>query len=239
MQFPVKLVRARLRRRYKRFLSDHELDDGRLVTAHCANPGSMLGLTHAGVETWLAPNDDPGRKLRYSWEMLRLESTLVGVNTSRPNTLADEAIRANQLAPLAGYSSIRREVRYGTRSRIDLLLEGPRRRACYVEVKNVHMSREPGVAEFPDSVTDRGRKHLVELARRVEGGDRAVMLYLVQRADCAAFRLAGDIDPAYVEAFHAARAAGIEVLAYGCRLTVEEIAVAGSLAMTDPVGNSP
>ena len=239
MQFPVKLVRARLRRRYKRFLSDHELDDGGLVTAHCANPGSMLGLTHAGVETWLAPNDDPRRKLRYSWEMLRLGSTLIGVNTSRPNTLAEEAIRANQLAPLAGYSSIRREVRYGTRSRIDLLLEGPRRRACYVEVKNVHMSREPGVAEFPDSVTDRGRKHLVELARRVEGGDRAVMLYLVQRADCATFRLAGDIDPAYVEAFHAARAAGIEVLAYGCRLTVEEIAVAGSLTMTDPVGNAP
>jgi sugar fermentation stimulation protein A len=223
-------------RRYQRFLSDHKLADGRIVTAHCANPGSMLGLTDAGTETWLAPNSDPRRKLRYSWEMLRLGPTLVGVNTGRPNALAEEAIRANRLAPLAGYASVRREVRYGTRSRIDLLLEGHRRRRCYVEVKNVHMSREPGVAEFPDSVTDRGRKHLSELARRVAAGDRAVMLYLVQREDCSSFRLAGDIDPAYADAFRAARDAGVEMLAYRCRLTVQATTVGDALVMLDPVG---
>ncbi len=236
VQFPVELVRATLVRRYQRFLSDHELADGRLVTAHCANPGSMLGLTDAGTETWLAPNSDPKRKLRYSWELLRLGPTLVGVNTGRPNALAEEAIRDNRLEPLAGYASIRREVRYGTRSRIDLLLEDRRRRSCYVEVKNVHMSREPAIAEFPDSVTDRGRKHLAELARRVAAGDRAVMLYLVQREDCSSFRLAGDIDPAYADAFRAARDAGVEMLAYGCRLTVQAITVADSLVMTDPLG---
>ena len=239
MQFPVELVRASLVRRYQRFLSDHELADGGLVTAHCANPGSMLGLTDAGAETWLAPNRDPKRKLRYSWEMLRLGSTLVGVHTGRPNALAEEAIRANRLAPLAGYASVRREVRYGTGSRIDLLLEGRGRRSCYVEIKNVHMSREPGVAEFPDSVTDRGRKHLSELARRVAAGDRAVMLYLVQREDCSSFRLAGDIDPAYAAAFRTARDAGVEMLAYRCRLTVHAITVGDSLVITEPAGGGP
>ena len=239
MQFPVELERASLVRRYQRFLSDHALADGRLVTAHCANPGSMLGLTDAGAETWLAPNSDPKRKLRYSWEMLRLGSTLVGINTGRPNSLAEEAIRANRLAPLANYASVRREVRYGTGSRIDLLLEDPRRGTCYVEVKNVHMSRAPGIAEFPDSVTERGRKHLTELVRRVAAGDRAVMLYLVQREDCASFRLAGDIDPAYADAFRAARDAGVEMLAYKCRLTVQAIEVGDSLVMTDPVGGGP
>ena len=239
VQFPVDLVRASLVRRYQRFLSDHELADGGLVTAHCANPGSMLGLTDAGAETWLAPNSDPKRKLRYSWEMLRLGSTLVGVHTGRPNALAEEAIRANRLAPLAGYASVRREVRYGTRSRIDLLLEGRGRRSCYVEIKNVHMSREPGIAEFPDSVTDRGRKHLSELARRVAAGDRAVMLYLVQREDCSSFRLAGDIDPAYADAFRTARDAGVEMLAYRCRLTVHAITVGDSLVIAEPAGGGP
>ncbi len=236
MRFPVQLAKASLVRRYKRFLSDHELEDGTIVTAHCANPGSMLGLTDEGTETWLLPNSSPTRKLRYSWEMLRVGSILVGINTSRPNALAEEAILANRLEPLAGYSNLRREVRYAANSRIDLLLEDGSRRPCYVEVKNVHLSREEGIAEFPDSVTVRGRKHLRDLAAQVADGDRALMLYLVQREDCSVFRLAGDIDGAYVEAFHEARAAGVEILAYKCRLTVEGITVTDCLPWTDPTG---
>ena len=193
MQFPVELERASLVRRYQRFLSDHALADGRLVTAHCANPGSMLGLTDAGAETWLAPNSDPKRKLRYSWEMLRLGSTLVGINTGRPNSLAEEAIRANRLAPLANYASVRREVRYGTGSRIDLLLEDPRRGTCYVEVKNVHMSRAPGIAEFPDSVTERG----ASISRSSPAGRLATGRLLLSRGSgrCASSARAGTSTP--------------------------------------------
>ncbi len=236
MQFPVPLVRASLLRRYKRFLSDHALPDGTVVTAHCANPGSMFGLLEHGAETWLLPVSDARRKLRYSWEMLRVGRGLVGINTGRPNTLVEEAIRASLLEPLTGYPRIRREVRYGTNSRIDFLLDGADRPPCYVEIKNVHMSRTPGVAEFPDAVTARGRKHLSELAQRAAAGDRAVMLYVVQRDDCSAFRLAGDFDEAYAQASRDAREAGVEVLAYGCRLTRQALAVAHPLALIDPVG---
>ncbi len=239
MQFPVKLVRAILQRRYKRFLSDHVLADGQHVTAHCANPGSMLGLTTPGAETWLAPCSGGKRKLAYRWEMLRVGDGLVGVNTRHPHALVEEAIRADRLLPLTGYATLRREVSYGHRSRIDLLLEHPDRANCYVEIKNVHLSRQPGRAEFPDSVTERGRKHLGELAKRAAAGDRAVMLYLVQRGDCSSFRLAGDIDPAYVAAYHAARAAGVEVLAYGCRLDLDAIVIADPLAVHDPTESAP
>lgn len=230
MEFPAPLVRATLERRYKRFLSDHVLEDGARVTAHCANPGSMLGLAEPGFETWLLPNDDPARKLRYSWELVRAGKGLVGVNTARPNRIVEEGILAGAVEPLRGYPTLRREVRYGTNSRIDILLEAPGLPPCYVEVKNVHLSRQPGLAEFPDAVTKRGAKHLRELADRVREGERAVMLYLVQRDDCERFRLAGDIDPAYAEAFAAARAAGVEALCHACRMATTGIGIGAGIA---------
>lgn len=232
MQFPDPLVRATLIRRYKRFLADMCLPDGREVTVHCANPGSMLGLDQPGLTCWLSPSRTPARKLAWSWELLELPSgALVGINTAHPNQLIFEAVSAGQLAPLRGYSVLRREVKYGMNSRIDLLLESPDRPPCYVEVKNVHLSRQPGLAEFPDCVTARGAKHLVELGDMVRKGARAVMVFLVQRDDCTSFSLADDLDPGYAKAFATARQAGVEVLCYGCELSPTAIGVAGPLPL--------
>ena len=232
MQFPLPLRRATLIRRYKRFLSDHRLEDGSTVTAHVGNPGAMTGLIDEGLETWLSPAASPKRKLPFGWEMVRVGDGLVGVNASRPNRLAEEAIAGGVIPALAGYATIRREVPYGERSRIDFLLGAPDRPPCYVEVKNVHLKRGPA-AEFPDSVTARGTKHLRELARVTESGARAVMLYIVQREDCGSFTLAADIDPAYAAAFTQARAAGVEALAYACRLSPAGIAVESPLPIED------
>ena len=222
MRFPDPLIRATLIRRYKRFLADVELDGGEVVTAHCANSGSMMGVREPGAEIWLSPARNPARKLRYSWEMIRVGDGLVGVHTGHPNRIVEEAVRDGRIAELGGYDGIRREVRYGRNSRIDLLLEGGNRAPCHVEIKSVTLRRGDR-AEFPDAVTARGTKHLGELAGVVAGGGRAAMLYLVQREDCRAFTVAGDIDPAYAEALTAARAAGVEVLCRSCRLTTEAI----------------
>lgn len=233
MRFPLPLRRATLLTRYKRFLSDHRFDDGSTVTAHVANPGAMTGLVDEGLETWLSPAANPKRKLPFSWEMVRIGQGLVGVNTGWPNRLAADAIETGAIPQLAGYDTIRREVAYGTRSRVDFLLEAEDRPPCYVEVKNVHLKRGPA-AEFPDSVTARGTKHLRELAAVAQGGARAVMLYIVQREDCDSFTLAADIDPAYAAAFAEARTSGVEALAYACRLSTDGIAVDRPLRFAEP-----
>ena len=225
MRFPDPLIRGRLLQRYKRFLADVELDDGSQVTAHCANPGSMLGLKEPGLEVWLSPARNPKRKLKYSWELLDVDGGLVGINTGLPNGLVEDAILDGGIAELAGYAALRREVKYGRNSRIDILLSDPGRPDCYVEVKNVHLMRQPGLAEFPDSVTARGTKHLVELGDMVAAGHRAVMVYLVQRGDCDRFRLARDIDPTYGEALDLARDQGVEAICYACRISTAEIVV--------------
>ncbi|MCH8182186.1 MAG: DNA/RNA nuclease SfsA [Proteobacteria bacterium] len=229
MEFPDPLQRGSLLKRYKRFLADVRLESGEVVTAHCANTGTMLGLTAPGSEVWLSPARNPDRKLRYTWELIRDatngEASLVGINTAHPNALVEEAVRADRIPELTGYPSLRREVRYGKNSRIDLLLEAPGRPKCYVEVKNVHLRREPGLAEFPDSVTARGTKHLKELGDAVEAGNRAVMFYLVQRQDCGLFAVAADIDPVYAEALAEARTRGVEAICYACVLTPQAIEV--------------
>ncbi len=224
MHFPDPLVRGTLLRRYKRFLADVRLEDGREITAHVANPGGMIGLKDPGIEVWLSPARNPSRKLRWSWELARIDGGLVGVNTAWPNQIVAEAVEAGAVPELADYDGLRREVKYGKNSRIDLLLEAPNRPLCYVEIKNVHLKRDHG-AEFPDAVTARGTKHLGELAAMVADGQRAVMFYLVQREDCADFRIAGDIDPTYDAAFGAALDKGVEALCYACRLTTDGITV--------------
>ena len=224
MRFQTPLVPARLIRRYKRFLADCTLDDGREVTAHCANPGSMLGLAEPGMKIWLEPNDDPKKKLKFGWRLVEHENGhFTGVDTSVPNRALRAALEARQIAPLAGYGTVRPEVKYGQSSRIDFLLSEPGLPDAYVEVKSVTLSRAPGLAEFPDSRTARGAKHLDELSDMVRAGHRAVMLYLVQRTDCTRFDLARDIDPAYGEAFDKAREAGVEKLVYTTRISPEEI----------------
>ena len=229
MRFPTPLVPGRLVQRYKRFLADVVLDGGEAVTAHCANPGAMLGLTAPGNRVWLSRSPNAARKLPLSWELVEAEfgrgPELVGINTAHPNALVEEAIGDGTIAPLAGYDTLRREVAYGKASRVDMMLTGGGRPPCYVEVKNVHLMRRPGLAEFPDSVTARGAKHLEELGDMVEAGHRAVMVFLIQYGGAERFSLARDIDPAYGRAFDRARARGVEMLAWRCRLTPEAIVV--------------
>lgn len=222
MQFASPLVRGRLIKRYKRFLADVKLDGGKTITASCANTGSMLGLLHEGVPVWLSEHDSPTRKYRHTWEMVENDMgdgpILVGINTAHPNKIVTEAIEAKRVKPLVGYQSLKREVKYGQNSRIDILLDDPKKGRCYVEIKNVHLSRKNGTAEFPDSVTTRGAKHLRELADMVREGHRAVMVYLIQRSDAKRFSLADDVDPDYAEAFAQAHEAGVEAFAYRCTL---------------------
>lgn len=229
MRFPSPLIRGRLVKRYKRFLADVILDTGEALTAVCPNTGSMRGLTTPGATIWLSESDSPTRKYRHTWEMIETDlgkgPTVVGINTGHPNALVAEAIAARRVKALAGYPNRRREVKYGVNSRIDLLLEDPKRGLCYVEVKNVHLMRAEGVAEFPDSVTERGAKHLHEMSEMVRQGHRAMMVFLIQRQDARQFALATDIDPAYAAAFAQARAAGVEAIALRCRMSPEEIAV--------------
>lgn len=230
MRFSSPLVRATLLKRYKRFLADVRLEDGTEAVAHVPNSGSMMGLSEPGRQVWLSHASGKGRRLAYTLELVRDGRGLVGINTGRPNALVADALAAGRIPELAGYAAIRREVPYGRNSRIDLLLEGPDRPPCYVEVKNVHLRRRPSdAAEFPDSVTARGAKHLDELARMVGQGRRAVMLYVVQRGDCRRFRLADDIDPAYALAFARARAKGVEALCYGCKIGRTAIELAGPI----------
>lgn len=223
MHFSTPLMPARLVKRYKRFLADVRLDDGREVTAHCANPGSMMGLAEPGTKIWLEPNDDPKKKLKYGWRLVDHENGhFTGVDTGVPNKMLKEALLAHAVPALPEYDTVRPEVKYGENSRIDFLLsgQGP---DTYVEVKSVTLSRSVGRAEFPDSVTTRGAKHLTELGNMVALGHRAIMFYLVQRTDCTHMGFASDIDPAYAAAVAKATATGVQGCAMTCAISPVEI----------------
>ncbi|WP_374763731.1 DNA/RNA nuclease SfsA [Yunchengibacter salinarum] len=227
MEFDTPLQEAVLERRYKRFLADVILPDGSRVTAHCANSGSMLGCAPEGARVWLSANTNPRAKLDWRWELVEVGGALVGINTNRPNAVVAEAIADGTIAPLKGYERLRREVRYGENSRIDILLEDGGRRA-YVEVKNVTLAGD-GVARFPDAITARGRKHLRELMAMVDAGHRAVMVFLVQRGDCKLFMPASEIDPAYADTLKAAAAHGVEILVYDCAVSERAVRVRRAL----------
>lgn len=218
------LTPGRLIRRSKRFLADVELDGGSLVTAHCPNPGSMKTCLGDGWPVLLSTSDNPKRKLRYTWELVHNGTCWIGINTHRSNRIAEQGIRAGTIAELDEFDELRREVRHGERSRLDLTLERGGRRT-WIEVKNVTLVDGRGRYAFPDAVTTRGAKHLAELSRAVAAGDRAVMLYLIQRSDGNGLTVADDIDPAYGEALRRALDAGVEVLAYRAEVTPEEIRV--------------
>ncbi|MEM6372143.1 MAG: DNA/RNA nuclease SfsA [Pseudomonadota bacterium] len=225
MRFQTELVPATLIRRYKRFLADCRLSDGREVVAHCANPGSMMGLAEPGTRIWLEPNDDPKKKLKFGWRLVdHGDGHFTGVDTSVPNRALRTALETRKIPGLEAYTTVRPEQKYGENSRIDFLLQGAGLPDAYVEVKSVTLSRTPGLAEFPDSVTARGAKHLGALADMVRAGHRAVMLYLVQRTDCTTgLTLAGDIDPDYAAAYAAATAAGVETMCLGTYITAKGI----------------
>ena len=239
MRFGTPLVPARLIRRYKRFLADAELATGEVVTAHCPNPGSMMGLAAPGTRIWLEPNDDPKRKLRYGWRLVELGAGhWSGIDTAVPNRIVKEALAARAIPALADYDHVRPEVLYGEASRVDFLLTGDGLPDAWVEVKNVHLRRQGDLAEFPDSVTARGARHLAELARMAAEGHRAVMLYVVQRTDCARLAMAADLDPAYAAAFDAARAAGVEMLCHGTAIDAGGVTLGPALPV-DPAPQSP
>lgn len=222
-----RLIEGTLIRRYKRFMADVRLRNGHLVTCHCPNSGSMLTCSEPGRPVYISTSDNPSRKLRYTWEMIRMPSSLVGVNTLVPNRLVHGALVSRKIPELNGYDSVRREVPYGRRSRIDLLLERGEER-CYVEVKNCTLV-EDGTARFPDAVTARGLKHLQELADQVRSGHRGVIFFLIQRMDARSFAPAHHIDPAYGEELHRVMADGVEGLAYDVHLDLDGVSLRNAL----------
>ena len=225
MMFPSPLRQATLVRRYKRFLADVEMPDGRVLTVHCPNTGSMLGCAEPGSGVWLSHSDNSKRKYAHTWELVRTaQGELVGINTGRANRLVEEAIVAGRVSGLEGYSALSREVRYGReRSRIDFLLEGGDGSRCFVEVKNVNAAVDQGVALFPDAVTVRGARHMRELIHVVEQGASAVVCFCVQRADVHEVRPADAIDPGYGKALREAVASGVKAIALGAEVTPQAI----------------
>jgi sugar fermentation stimulation protein A len=224
MEFPSPLERGRLVARYKRFFADVIMDDGRQITAHCPNPGAMLGVREPGLTVWLSRSDDPKRKLAYTLELVETaEGALTGVNTMHPNRIVAEALAAGAIPELTGYDTIRREVTYGEASRVDFLLQGSGRPDCWLEIKNCHLSRGGGLAEFPDCVAARSSKHLRELAAMVRAGDRAVVLFVVQRTDCDRFQACAELDPVFARTLGEVAAQGVEVLVYACAVDARSV----------------
>lgn len=230
MQFSPPLVEARLMKRYKRFLADMEVG-GKYLTVHCPNPGSMMGLAEPGSRCWVMPKT--GTKLPYGWEIVESKASgvtaLVGINTSRANAIVAEGLASGAFPDLPT-AAIAREVRVGEASRLDFRLEDAEGRPCWVEVKSVTLSRQAGIAEFPDAKTDRGSRHLAELAALAQAGERAVLLFLVQRSDCREVQIAADIDPTYAAAMTQARAQGVEIRAFSCQISPSGIDAAGEIA---------
>ncbi len=223
-----RLLKGTLVRRYKRFMADVRLQNGHVVTAHCPNSGSMKACSEPGRPVYLSRHhNNPNRRLKYTWELIEMPTSLVGVNTLVPNRLTKLAAQTAMIPEFAGYDTVRSEVKYGTNSRIDLLLEGGGSR-CYVEVKNCTLVAE-GTAFFPDAVTTRGLKHLLELQEQVRRGHRAAMFYLVQRMDARVFKPADHIDPDYGRELRKAVRNGVEILTYDVTLDLKGIGLHGPL----------
>jgi sugar fermentation stimulation protein A len=237
MRYSSPLIPGTLARRYKRFLADVVLESGEMTTVHVANPGAMTGLDRPFSRVWLSGSDNPLRKLPLTWELVETDLgsgiEFVGVNTQQPNTLVAEALKEGLIPELRHYTSVRQEVKYGAKSRVDFLLESPSRRPCCLEVKNVHLMRKPRVAEFPDCVTDRGAKHMEELAAAIGSGARAVVLFVIQIASADRFAVARDIDPAFTAAFDVARGQGVQMLAWRCNVNLNGIEIAAPVPIID------
>jgi sugar fermentation stimulation protein A len=233
MLLPQPMLKGRLTARYKRFFADVTLDDGREVIAHCPNPGAMLGLNTPGLPVWVSHAPDPKRKLAWTLQLVEADGGLVGINTMLPNKLVAEALAAGAIPELAGYATVRPEVKYSEASRVDFLLEHPDRPPCWLEVKNVHLRRAGTLAEFPDCVAARSARHLKDLAAEVAKGARAVQLFVIQRQDCDHFAACADLDPTYAAGLTAAARAGVEVLCYRCDLGSDAITMSRRLRWRD------
>jgi len=216
------LLTGRLIKRYKRFLADVRLDTGTVVTAHCPNSGSMLGCAVPGSRVWISESNNPRRKLKYTWELIRTQQSMIGINTLVPNKLVKTAIENNQISELRGYETVRSEVKTSSGTRLDLVLEDGTDRRCYVEIKNCTLV-ETGTAMFPDAVTLRGQKHLDELSDLVSAGHRGVIFYLIQRMDAVRFTPAAGIDNVYAQKLLHARNKGVEIITRDVAITLDHI----------------
>lgn len=229
MNYSQPLIRGTLIQRYKRFLADVLLDDGRQITAHTNNSGSMMGLCAPGVTVYLSHQPAAHRRYKYTWEIVQINKTLVGINTLWPNKLVHENLLNHQIKELDGYPEIIKEKKYGDHSRMDFFLTGhASEKPCFIEVKNVTL-KEKNHALFPDACTLRGQKHLQELMKIVQEGLRACMVYVVQREDVQVFSLASDIDPQYTQLFHQARSLGVEAFAYQAHVSLQGISLKRAL----------
>jgi sugar fermentation stimulation protein A len=213
MRFIQPLTSGRLLKRYKRFLADIELDSGEIITAHCPNSGSMKSCMKPGWRVMVSQSNNPKRKYKHTWQMIHNEKCWIGINTGIPNLITKEAIENDKIPELMGYPIIKREVKYGHNSRIDILLLN-NKKCCYVEVKNVTLVETDGNYYFPDAITERGKKHLLELTNVKKKGHRAVMMFIIQRNDGKIFKPAVHIDPAYADALKEAIKHKVEILVY-------------------------
>ena len=227
-----KLTPGTLVKRYKRFLADVRLDSGDLVTAHCANSGTMKECSEPGRPVYLSFHDNPKRKLKYTWEMIKMPTSLVGVNTMVPNRLVKKSIEDGLVEQLKGYENVKAEVKVSDRSRLDLLLTNGDKEKCFVEIKNCTLVKD-GLASFPDAVTTRGRKHLVELQRLAKEGNRSIIFFLVQRMDAKAFSSADNIDPAYGKELRKAKNSGVEIIVYDVIIDLNRIVLGKKIPQID------
>jgi len=232
MRFQTTLVSGKLIRRYKRFLADVVLDDGGAqVVVHCPNPGAMTGLAEPGMKVWLEPNDDPRKKLNFGWRLVQLETgEFACVDTGIANKVVGEALRSGGISGLPDVTNVRAEVPFGENSRVDFTCDVGGAKT-FIEVKSVTLMRQAGLAEFPDTVTKRGAKHLYELAKVASTGGQATMLYVVQRTDCDRVAVAGDIDKTYADAVRAAGQAGVQFVAVGAEISPRGIVLGAQVAM--------
>jgi sugar fermentation stimulation protein A len=223
MQLASNLVKGRLLKRYKRFLADVELKNGEVVTAHCANTGKMTGCLEPNGIVWLSQNNNPARKLKYSWELSETEAGhIIGIHSAKANDIVDEALLSKGIDQLAQYDNIQREVKVGSKSRIDFVLSNNIEQ-CFVEVKSVTLLGENGIGMFPDTVSERANRHVKELMAVKQQGHRAVLFFCVQHSGIDVVCPADEIDTAYGEIVRQAIAEGVEVLVYSCQLSVDEI----------------
>ena len=231
MKYKEKLLQGILIKRYKRFFADINFKN-QIITAHCPNSGSMMGLIEKGNIVWFSKSDNPKRKLKYTLEIIKVKKNLVGINTLITNKLVLEALKSKKIENLIPFSKIKTESKFSKNTRFDFLLFNGKTK-CYLEVKNVTLVRNENVAEFPDAVTSRGTKHLNELINAKKCGYQSYILYLIQREDCKNFKIADDIDKDYKIAFNKAIKAGVKMLCYDCKISNEEVKLNNQINLID------
>jgi len=223
MKFENKLLQGSLIKRYKRFFVDIKYQN-QTITAHCPNSGSMMGLLRPGNKVWFSKSNNPNRKLKYTLQIIKLNKTLVGINTHLTNKIVFESLQKKKIKDLIKFTEIKSEVKFSNKTRFDFLINNKKEK-CFLEVKNVTLVRQDSIAEFPDSITSRGKKHLIELINATKNGFKSYLLFLIQRQDCKSFKIAHDIDTEYKKSFNLAKKNGVKILCYDCKLNDEEIII--------------